>query len=77
MGFRFTYLSLFSSIAFIASYSIVRGCAIFMGGFPNEMGLLVELFTDADMPPVSMSQIFYFLLIMGIWTTLTFRLITK
>merc|ERR1711957_559675 len=77
MGFRFSYLFLFASYAFLSAYSFVRGISLFLGGFLPEVDLLFALYTVHDMPRITLAQVIYTLLIVIIWSVLTQKLIAK
>ena len=73
LGYRFTYLFLFASIAFFASYAIVRGASLFIGGFPSEVDLLWGLYSNEDMPGITFAQLVYSFAILSLWITITLK----
>jgi len=77
MGYRFSYLFLYASIAFFSAYASVRGISLFFGGFLSEFDLLISLYTVEDVPPLTLGQVTYSTLICILWVSLTWKLIAK
>lgn len=44
LGYRLAYIILVSTQAFISAYLIVRGISLNLGGFPNEILIIKDLF---------------------------------
>jgi hypothetical protein len=57
-GFRLSFLVMLSTQAFVSAYSIVRGVSLILGGFPNELLIIRDLFGFTD----SFQPDFYFML---------------
>lgn len=43
-GFRLSFLVMLSTQAFVSAYSVVRGVSLILGGFPNELLIIKDLF---------------------------------
>jgi hypothetical protein len=44
LGFRLAYIILISTQAFISAYLVVRGLSLNLGGYPNEILIIKDLF---------------------------------
>ncbi len=43
-GFRLSFLVMLSTQAFVSAYSLIRGISLIIGGFPNELLIIKDLF---------------------------------
>ena len=47
-GFRLSFLVMLSTQAFVSAYALVRGVSLILGGYPNELLIIRDLFGFSD-----------------------------
>ena len=47
-GFRLSFLVMLSTQAFVSAYAVVRGVSLIIGGYPNELLIIRDLFGFSD-----------------------------
>jgi hypothetical protein len=75
-GIKCSFMIIYFTSAFTASYLIVRGVSIWLGNFMSEADMVRGIFTEEDIPPMNSGMMTYSLAIFVLWffiVTATFR----
>ena len=54
LGFVYAYIFAIVSYNAVSAFVIIRGISFFIGGFVNESALIVGLFTEKDIPEMTL-----------------------
>jgi len=77
LGYKLANTFIFIGVAFFCSYTFVRGISLLLGGFVNEASLMIGVFTDKDMPELTIKFGLYILAILICWIMLLARQLEK